>query len=379
MNKSVNLGEIISNFKVHVKTTSIHEFGNGHINDTYLLSDAEYSSTKYILQKINHHIFKDVDAMIRNIWLITNHLRAKYKALGYEDTEKRVLRLIPSVLGDFYFLDSEGNYWRMYHFLEGTKTYDKVSSEKQAYEGGKAFGQFQALLSDLYARLLTTTIPDFLNMEKRLEALEAAVALDPVGRVATVEQKIRFIRNRAYKMCFFQQEENVEFIPVRVIHNDTKFNNLLLDANDKAQCVIDLDTVMPGYVAYDFGDGARTIINTAAEDEAELEKIDLNISFFKAYTEGYLSEAVEFITQHEVDSLIKGVLILPFMQAVRFLTDYLLGDPYYKIQFEGHNLQRANAQMQLFCKLEDNKELLASIIEDTKDNLGIRMDIENKY
>lgn len=369
MNKSINPEEIVSNFKVNFEFISAQPFGSGHINDTYLVKDTGNTASGYLLQKINHHIFKDVYELIRNIWMVTNHLRAKYKALGYDEVERRVLRLIPCVNGDFYYKDAEGEYWRMYYYLEGTKTYDVVSTEKQAYEGGKAFGRFQSLLSDLPAKLLSATIPDFLNMEKRLEAFERAVSADPKQRIAAVEEQIRFIRERAEQMCYFQRMENMEGLPLRITHNDTKFNNVLLDQNDEAQCVIDLDTVMPGYVAYDFGDAIRSIINTAAEDEKDLDKINLNISLFTAYTEGYLAEAISFITPKEIDSLMKGVMLLPYMQAVRFLTDYLDGDQYYKIHFEDHNLQRTNAQIQLVRKLEENEEDLASIIGQVKESL----------
>jgi len=369
MNKSINPEEIVSHFKVNFEFISAKAFGSGHINDTYIVKDADDSAAGYLLQKINHHIFKDVYELIRNIWLVTNHLRAKYKALGYDEVEKRVLRLIPCTNGDFFYKDEEGNYWRMYCYLEGTKTYDVVSTEKQAYEGGKAFGRFQSLLSDLPAKLLSATIPDFLNMEKRLEAFENAVSTDLKQRVAAVGEQIRFIRERAEQMCYFQRTENTEGLPVRITHNDTKFNNVLLDQNDEAQCVIDLDTAMPGYVAYDFGDAIRSIINTAAEDEKDLDKISLNISLFTAYTEGYLAEAISFITPKEIDSLMKGVMLLPYMQAVRFLTDYLEGDQYYKIHAEDHNLQRTNAQVQLVLKLEESEEELASIIEQVKADL----------
>lgn len=369
MNKSINPVDIVSNFKVNFEFVSAKAFGSGHINDTYLVKDTDNSAPGYLLQKINHHIFKDVYELIRNIWLVTNHLRAKYKALGYDEVEKRVLRLIPCVNGDFFYKDEEGSYWRMYYYLDGTKTYDVVSTEKQAYEGGKAFGRFQSLLSDLPAQLLSASIPDFLNMEKRLKAFENAVLSDPKQRVTAVEEQIRFIRERAEQMCYFQQPENTVNLPLRITHNDTKFNNVLLNQNDEAQCVIDLDTAMPGYVAYDFGDAIRSIINTAAEDEKDLEKINLDMSLFTAYTEGYLAEAITFITSKEIDSLMKGVMLLPYMQAVRFLTDYLEGDQYYKIHSEDHNLQRTNAQIQLVRQLEENEEELASIIQQVKANL----------
>lgn len=363
MNKPVNLAEIISNFKVSVDPDDVKVFGNGHINDTYLLKSTQAGNPGYLLQKINHHIFKDVIGLTRNIWLVTNHLRTKIKALQQQDPEKKVLRLVPAKDGSFYYKDAEGQFWRVYDYLASTNSYDIVSTEKQAYEGGKAFGRFQSMLSDLDAGLLIATIPDFLNMTKRMEAFDRAVNADAVGRVAEVQAQIQFIRHRAAAMCYFQSRAALSILPLRVTHNDTKFNNVLLDQNDEAQCVIDLDTVMPGYVAYDFGDAIRSIINTAAEDEADLEQIKLNIPLFKAYTEGYFKEASEFLLPVEIASLMKGVLLLPYMQSVRFLTDYLEGDQYYKIHFEGHNLQRTNAQLQLLRQLEQHEAELSEIIE----------------
>jgi hypothetical protein len=222
MDKPVNLEKVISNFKVIADGTYVRPFGSGHINDSYLLLGEDHDIPLYLLQKINHHIFKNIDQLIRNIWLVTNHLRAKYKALGYPHIESRVLRLVPCVDGTFYCKDEEGQYWRMYHYIEGTKTYDIVSTEKQAYEGGKAFGRFQALLSDLPSELIYATIPDFLNMEKRLEVFEAAIAADREGRAYAVSEQISFLRHRAQEMCYFQQPENIQRLPLRITHNDTK-------------------------------------------------------------------------------------------------------------------------------------------------------------
>jgi len=372
MERPGNLAEIISKFKVNVILASVREFGTGHINDTYHLKDIEPARPGYLLQRINHHVFKDVNGLMHNILLVTNYLRSQIKVLHYTDPEQKVLRLVQTEDDAYYYKDNEGVYWRMYHYLANTSSYDIVTTEKQAYEGGKAFGMFQAMLSDLHAELLTATIPNFLNMEKRLEAFEWAVSSDICGRAAEVADHIRFVRERAIEMCYFQSPGAIKLLPLRVTHNDTKFNNVLLNQKDEAQCVIDLDTVMPGYVAYDFGDAVRSIISTAAEDEADLEKIKLNIPLFKAFAEGYFKEAYSFITPVETDSLIKGVLLLPYMQSVRFLTDYLEGDQYYKIHFPGHNLQRTNAQMQLVRELENHTEELSSIINQVQQTFNIK-------
>jgi len=349
---------IIAVFDIQLENINIKPFGNGLINNTWLVGNPEDRAQCFLLQQINHRIFNDVEALINNIILVTGHIRRKIKKEG-GDPEKNVLRLIPLKNGSFYYQDNEGRYWRMYHFLQDTLCYDHITDTGQAFEGGKAFGRFQSQLTDLPAGLLTPVIPDFLNMVKRLRDFEAVLNTTPSDRLVAAESLIKEIWKRADKMCFFQRAE----LPVRVIHNDTKFNNVLLDHEDKAQCVIDLDTVMPGYVAYDYGDALRTIINTAAEDEKDIRKIGLDIPLFEAYTRGYFQEAAGFLTEPEVDSLITGMLLLPYMQAVRFLTDYLDNDRYYKVNFPGHNLQRANAQLALLFRLEEVQPILENTIK----------------
>jgi Ser/Thr protein kinase RdoA (MazF antagonist) len=250
----------------------------------------------------------------------------------------------------------------LYKFLEGTRSYDLVSTPQLAYEGGKAFGKFQALLTDLPANLLHDTIPDFHNVVNRLGLFRAAINADPADRVARVGAEIAFVEQRREAMQAIYRLAEAGKLPLRITHNDTKFNNVLLNQHDQAQCVIDLDTVMPGYVAYDFGDAVRTTINTAPEDEADLEKIKIDLSLFKGFAKGFLEETGATLTPEELNSLIQGVLLLPFIMGLRFLTDYIGGDTYYKIHFPEHNLQRARAQFQLVKKLEEQQDVLQDII-----------------
>ena len=300
-----------------------------------------------------------------NLVYVTQHLKQKLAAIPGANPDKEVLTLIKNNEGGYYFENIDGNYWRVFTFLNHTKSYDQVLTEAQAFEGGKAFGNFQAQLADLSTHYIIDTIPDFHNVAYRLENLDRAIAADTVKRLDKVRAEIEFIDTRRAQIGRVLQLGRDGILPKRIIHNDTKFNNILLDVHDKAQCVIDLDTVMPGYVAYDFGDAIRTIINTAAEDEADLSLINLNIPLFKAYTKGYLLQAAAFLTDAELNSLIDGVLLLPYTQFVRFLSDYLDGDRYYKIHSPQHNLQRAKAQLQLFKKLEDAKDSLNDIILKT--------------
>lgn len=279
------LNEIISNFCVE-DVKHIERYGSGHINETFYVSSLNVDDPDYLLQRINHHIFKDIPSLMENIRLVTDHLRKKLGNIPGSQIDKEVLMLVTTKDQQFYYCDQAGNYWRMYHFLHA-KSYDILQTELQAYEGGKAFGKFQALLVDLDISLIKDTIPNFHNISIRLERFNQVVQQNIANRIMEASAEISFIKERMEEMNSTLTQGYVDVLPLRIIHNDTKFNNVLLDANDHFQCVIDLDTVMPGHVAYDFGDAIRTIINTAAEDEHELTKINLNIPLFEAYVQGY--------------------------------------------------------------------------------------------
>ena len=362
MQSSKIIKEVVAHFNCAANADSQQAYGSGHINDTYLLKNVSPGGADYLLQRINTTIFPNVAKLTENMCRVTDHLRRKIETMGDGDPKKEVMTLIPTYDDRYYYQDSHGDYWRMLYYLKDTKSYDVVKTEKQAYEGGKAFGRFQMMLSDIPAGEMFEVIPDFHNIQKRLQHLEEAVEKDLKGRKASVEDELEIVYRYSEAMQYFQKPENVASLPKRVIHNDTKFNNVLLDVNDEAQCVIDLETVMDGYVAYDFGDAVRTIINTTTEDEADLGKIQLNMPLFNAYVKGYLKEASHFMTDMEVNSLMKGALLLPYMQGVRFLTDHLNGDIYFKIKFEGHNLQRARAQFQLVKMLEQNADQMQQTI-----------------
>jgi thiamine kinase-like enzyme len=362
-----NLFEITSQFKCHVDISSLKAYGTGHINDTYRLKNLAGDEHDYLLQKINHHVFKDVPRMTENVCRVITHLKNKMSSTGKGNPEKEVMTMVATKSGPYFYQDGNGAYWRMCHFLKQTRTYDVVETENQAYEGGKAFGKFQAMLCDLSPEVMYEVIPDFHHIGKRLEQLTHAINADSFGRVREVSPELETIWSHAQSMSFFQQDEQRLTLPLRVIHNDTKFNNVLLNLKGKAQCVIDLDTVMAGYIAYDFGDAIRTIINTAAEDAKELPDIKLNLPLFNAYTKGYMEQAGHFLNEWELRSMIKGVLLLPYMQAVRFLTDYLNGDTYYKIGSVHHNLQRTRAQFQLLKELIGHSQVMEeSIFKEAK-------------
>ncbi|GAA4141878.1 aminoglycoside phosphotransferase family protein [Sphingobacterium kyonggiense] len=351
-------------FKLNGEVLSATPFGSGHINDTFKITTNATSNNLYLLQRINHHIFKDVDGLMNNIQAVCNHLKMKLAHLGEEEVLKKTMTLVPCLDGKKYHKDEEGDYWRIFLLIPDTRSYDILETTEQAYSGGMAFGQFQKQLSDLDPKELVEILPNFHNIEFRLNNLRDAIAKDPVKRVTEVQDLLDYIFEREDKMRWILEMGRANRLPLRITHNDTKFNNVLLDKNDQVQCVIDLDTVMPGYVAYDFGDAIRTIINSAAEDEADLNKIQLNFPLFQSFTAGYLSEAKEFLTDDEVDSLIYAVHLLPYMQAVRFLTDYIDGDTYYKIAYPEHNLVRTKAQLKLVKELEANHDKLSEILAE---------------
>ena len=362
-NKSMvyNFKDIIAHFNTVEGDFEVKAFGSGHINDTFLVKSKTVTHPGYLLQKINNFVFKDVDGLMANMVCIINHTKEKIAEVD-GDVEKEALTLVQTKSGSYFYDDGHDNYWRMTLFLADTRSYDLVTTTQQAYQGGVAFGRFQYYLSDLDPGVIVDIIPNFLNIEKRLTDFNNAVKNNKAGRLKSVKTEVEYLNGWAKEMKDILELGKAGILPLRVTHNDTKFNNILLDKDNNIQCVIDLDTVMPGYVAYEFGDAIRSIINTTVEDEQDLDAIQLNIPLFTEFTKGYLSQTQSFLTDAELKSLIMGVLLLPYMQAIRFLTDYLEGDVYYKIHFEGHNLQRTLAQMQLFKLLELNRKKLSDII-----------------
>ncbi|MDB5022397.1 MAG: hypothetical protein JWP78_152 [Mucilaginibacter sp.] len=365
--------DILAKFCVEGDIAEVTPYGSGHINGTYYVRNSYSNFPDYLLQHINNYVFKDIPGLIRNIELVTTHLRKKISLIAGANPALEVLTLIPTKDDLFYYLDDKGGFWRLYIYLKETNSYDIIETEHQAFEGGKAFGRFQSLLADLDSSLLSETIPEFHNIESRLKTFHQTVEENTGELVKDCIPEIMFLNERIEEMGTILNWGKAGKLPLRITHNDTKFNNVLLDKNDRAQCVIDLDTVMPGYVAYDFGDAMRTVTNTAAEDEKDLSKININMILFEAYTKGYLKETIVFLTDAEIKSLIYGVFLLPYMQAVRFLTDFIQGDKYYKIHFKGHNLQRAKAQIQLLRKLEDHRPVLEKIINNVASSLKVNI------
>ena len=337
-------------------------FGNGHIHDTFRIETAEKDKDNYIIQRLNNRVFKNIPQLQNNIERVTFHLRQKLQSVPGANIKRECLTLVPARNGTSWITDKSGSFWRMYIFISDHRSYNIVDSPEKAFEGGKAIGRFQAMLADLGGKSLYETIPWFHNIEKRLETFDQKVSEDNAGRVKIAVKEIRDILERAEKMKIILKLGREGSIPLRITHNDTKFNNILLDENDKALCVIDLDTVMPGYVHYDFGDAIRTGANTSSEDEKDLSKVEMDINLFNAYAEGYLDETRKTLNEVEKDWLAFAPQLITYTIALRFLTDYIDGDNYFKIHFEHHNLQRAAAQIQLVKSMEKQEGEMREII-----------------
>ena len=358
-----NLPEIFNLFTAEGTFAEGGPYGNGHIHDTFRVITTEKDKDDYILQRLNNRVFKNIPELQQNIERVTTHLNLKYRAIPGSNVKRECLTLIPAKNGKSWIADDNGAFWRMYIFISNHRSYDIVDCPGKAFEGGKAIGKFQAMLADLPGEPLHDTIPFFHDIEKRLDAFNRVVKDDPVKRVERAGKEIEFVNQRADEMKIILKLGREGKIPVRITHNDTKFNNILLDENDKALCVIDLDTVMPGYVHYDFGDAIRTAANIAAEDEKELSKVKMDIDLFEAYANGYLSETRDTLNAVEKEYLAFAPRLITFTIALRFLTDYLDGDHYFKIHHEHHNLQRARAQFKLVESMEDQYASMQQIIK----------------
>lgn len=351
---------IIQHFAIKGEISRISPLKIGHINDSFIVESSIAGGESYFLQKINHHIFKNVAGLQQNIQIVTDHLRKKLAEAGVNDIEKRVLRLIPANDGKLFYQDAEGAYWRVYVNLEKTHSYDVVTPEL-AYKAGEAFGDFQCMLADVPHDRLIETIPDFHNMEFRLQQFRDAVKGNAAGRLDQTKWLVDEIENRAWEMCLPERLFREGKLPKRINHCDTKVNNMLFDENDEPVCIVDLDTVMPGFVLSDFGDFMRTAANTGAEDDKNLDNVGVNMTIFEAYTRGYLKKAT-FLTPVELENLAFGAKLLSYMQLVRFFGDYLNGDTYYKIQYDQHNWQRSLAQFRLLKSQEENFDKICQIV-----------------
>jgi len=339
------------------------EIDSGLINTTYLVEYAQSSGerTRYILQRINADVFQDPMAVMKNVEVVTRHINRKVLQMKTCATGQ-TLQLYPSRSGESFVRADGGGIWRCYNFIEGCQTYDVVENTRQAYQAANAFGAFQDLVSDLPLDEITETIPDFHHTPKRFEKLMEAVSEDSCGRLQHVEAEVEFVRKRKNLCSHLVELADIAQIPIRVTHNDTKLNNVMMDIEtDEAVCVIDLDTVMPGLSLYDFGDLVRTATSPAAEDERDLSKVEMRMPMFEALAKGYM-DGCACLTPVEIENLVTGGKLMTLEVVIRFLTDYLEGDQYFKTQYNDQNLVRCRTQLKLLECIEAQEDEMNKFI-----------------
>ena len=360
-----DLPEVIRHFQFQGRFLDAAPYGFGHINDTYAVRFQQPNGhiRRYILQRINHNVFKRPDQVMHNMERVTAHLRAKIIAAG-GDPDREAVSLIPTVAGATYCVSAMGDYWRAQRFIEGARSYQMADSLDIYYAAAGAYGRFLRMLDDFSTDELYETIPDFHHTPKRFQTFTRAVAEDRAGRAASVRPEIDFILSRADEVDVLMNLSEQGLMPSRVTHNDTKFENVMIDdESGRGVCVIDLDTVMPGFAVFDFGDSVRSGATTAAEDEPDASKVHFDLAIFERLAQGFLEETRDVLTPLEVDHLAFGARLITFEQAIRFLTDYLDGDVYYKTAHERHNLDRARTQIKLVSEMEASFDEMNRIVQ----------------
>ncbi len=351
-----NLQEIAKKFKLEL---NCEPYGNGHINDTYIINNAP----RYILQRINSDVFTKPEEVMENIESVTDHLRKKIAAAG-GDVCRETLTLIQTDDGRSFYKADENNYFRVYRFIENAVSYDRVENPVQFYNAAKAFGKFQNMLSDFPADRLHETIKKFHDTRSRLEAFRQSVKADVRGRAKYVVPEIEFVLSRESDCGVIVNATADGSVPIRVTHNDTKLNNVMLDSRTgEGVCVIDLDTVMPGSLLYDFGDAVRFGASSGDEDETDLSKIYMSEELFEQFSRGFLEETASVMTDMEKELLPFSAKLMTLECGMRFLTDYLSGDTYFKIHRKDHNLDRARTQFKLVKDMEDKADTMRKIVD----------------
>ncbi len=356
--------EAIANFNFTGRLKDRRPFGSGHINDTYLLTFeiGDMGDMSAILQRMNREIFTQPVELMENIVGVTSYLREKIIENG-GDPERETPNIIPAKDGKAYYVDSKGEYWRSYKFITDAKCYDQVEKPEDFYESAVAFGNFQRLLADYPADTLHETIKGFHDTRARFEVFKQAVAQDVCGRAASVDREIEFVLAHEEIARVLGEFQEKGLVPLRVTHNDTKLNNIMIDnTTRKGICVIDLDTVMPGLAVNDFGDSIRFGASTGAEDEKDLSKVSCSMELFEIYVKGFLQGCAGSLTPTEVELLPMGAKVMTYECGMRFLTDYLQGDHYFKIHREEHNLDRARTQFKLVEDMEAKWDIMKEIV-----------------
>ena len=359
------LQHISRHFQIYGEIQHAETFKIGHINETYSATYEQGGTrVRYIHQKINKRVFKNPPTVMKNLMRVTTHIRRKLEAERAGDITRRSLIVIPTRDGQSYFQNGDGEYWRTFVFIEGVQTFEAVQTPQQAFEAGRAFGEFQSHLVDLPDGRLLETIPDFHHTRKRFQALQAAIQKDHFNRAKEAAEEIAFVNAHDGMVDVIRQAMEKGRIPERVTHNDTKFNNVMLDIRTgEAKCVVDLDTVMPGCVLYDFGDMVRSTTSPTLEDERDLSKVKMQMPMFKKLAEGYLSTAGKFLTKSEKALIAFSGKLITLEIGMRFLTDYLSGDTYFRIHRPGHNLDRCRTQFKLVESIQRQEEAMQKHVD----------------
>ena len=354
---------VIANFEVGGEFISAVPYGSGHINDTRLVTMLENGEEKqYVLQRINHNVFKKPDELMENYVGVTAYLKDVIEKAG-GDYMRETLNVIKTKDGKNFYLSEEGNYYRLVYFVTDSLSYDKVERPEQFYESAVAFGDFQYMLRDYPADTLYETIVNFHNTPDRIRLFEEALAADVCGRAKEVQAEIDFVLARRDFAATLENARREGKLPLRVTHNDTKLNNILFDLKTgKPLCVVDLDTIMPGYSVNDFGDSIRFGATTALEDEKDLSKVNFDISLYELYVKGFIEGTKGGLTDCEMELLPIGAIMMTFECGTRFLTDYLAGDTYFRTHREGHNLDRARNQFKLVSDMESRLDEMRAIV-----------------
>lgn len=358
---------IIKNYHFEDRVKRIDKFGNGHINRTFIVITNE---EKYIIQQINTNVFKDPVGVMENIELVTNHIRTGVVTLKESVDPKRAALEIVNTIDNKTYVVWKETFWRCYCFVEGAKTYEIIETPSLFYEVGKAVGVFQKQLNNFPIEQLNITIPDFHNTPVRFLKFANLATEDPYHRGIEIFNDVKFLFDRSKSMGKIMELLDAGKIPLRVTHNDTKLNNIMIDEKtNKAICVIDLDTVMPGSVLFDFGDAIRIGASTALEDEKDLNKVKLDIELFELFSRGFLEETHDILNDLEIENLVEGARIITLECGMRFLTDYLENDVYFQKKYPNHNLVRARTQFKLVEEIEKNYAKLQNIIKNILNDL----------
>lgn len=363
------INAITSHFTLQGTLMKAERFGSGLINDTYLCEFGEGGDIhKYILQRINATVFRHPEQVMENVEVVTTHIVSRLRAEGVQDPYAITPALIPTRYGRPFHRDDSGAYWRMLHYIEEGIVFDTVKDARHACEVGRGLGRFQSLVSDLPPERLHDTLPGFHHTPEYLKEFDDVVHADVNNRATSVNAEIAFVSRRRSLAPVLTDLMNSGRIPVRVVHNDPKVNNVLIHtATGEALCMIDLDTVKPGIVHFDFGDCVRSATNPAGEDAEDLSEVGLDLPFFEAVARGYLREAGDFLTEKEIEMLPASVMVITFELGLRFLIDYLRGDSYFRIKYPEHNLYRARVQFKLLESIEKTEEDITDIVKKAMD------------